>query len=173
MTKRMIKLAAAGLLLSTPAFCLFGIGDIVFDPSTFGQAVELVMQAKQAITLANEAKQNFMQAAHFIAHPDWQRTLGIAEQSLGQYAGSNDSLRYQQIQQQIGHARQLMSELNGQQPTLESAAALSSLQLQTQGMKEKADQLQYALEYRQRFAQYSGNEGAFGCVSCSIGRLPK
>jgi hypothetical protein len=80
---------------------------------------------------------------------------------------------YSRFSSKIGHARQLMSELNGQQPTLESAAALSSLQLETQGMKEKADQLQYTLEYRQRFQQYSGNEGAFGCVSCSMGRLQK
>jgi replication initiation and membrane attachment protein DnaB len=165
--KRKISFILAGsLLLATPAWCLF-------DFDTLAQLITLVEQGAHQIQLANQVKQNITQAAHFIAHPDWQRTLGIAEQSLGKYAGANDSLRYQQIQQQIGHARQLMSELNGQQPTLESAAALSSLQLETQGMKEKADQLQYTLEYRQRFQQYSGNEGAFGCVSCSIGRLQK
>jgi poly-D-alanine transfer protein DltD len=165
--KRKISFILVGsLLLATPAWCLF-------DYETLAQLITLVEQGAHQIQLASQVKQNITQAAHFIAHPDWQRTLGIAEQSLGQYAGASDSLRLQQIQQQIGHARQLMSELNGQQPTLESAAALSSLQLQTQGMKEQADQLQYTLEYRERLQQYSGNQGAFGCVSCSMGRLQK
>lgn len=48
--------AGAFLLLSTPAFALFGFGDIVFDPSVYGQALA---EVKQAIQMVSTAKAQF------------------------------------------------------------------------------------------------------------------
>src|SRR5262245_27688406 len=49
----MIVLPAAALLgmgLTRSAYAIFGLGDIVFDPSVFGQAVEQVVQLEQQYT---------------------------------------------------------------------------------------------------------------------------
>src|SRR5579875_1744479 len=73
--KRNKKLAVvAGLaLFATPAFALFGFGDIVFDPSTFG---EVVADVTQAIQVATNTKQTLStikaNIAHFSLKSMWQ-----------------------------------------------------------------------------------------------------
>src|SRR6266702_4073776 len=48
--------AGAFIFISTPAFALFGLGDVVFDPSVYGQAVA---EVKQAIQMVSTAKAQF------------------------------------------------------------------------------------------------------------------
>jgi hypothetical protein len=52
--KRIISTLALTLVLSTKAFALFGVGDIVFDPTAFGQLLQQYAQEGQQLnTLGN------------------------------------------------------------------------------------------------------------------------
>ncbi len=50
--RRPLSRAAAFLLLATPAFALFGVGDLVFDPSVYAEAIAQVQQAIQMVQTA-------------------------------------------------------------------------------------------------------------------------
>src|SRR5579863_4891485 len=64
---------AALLLTATPGFALFGIGDIVFDPTSYGS---LVSQLTTLQTQYNMLKNNI---THFSAKQQWQTTLHALE----------------------------------------------------------------------------------------------
>ncbi|MCU1223908.1 MAG: hypothetical protein JWQ42_2001 [Edaphobacter sp.] len=71
MTKRKKYLLAGGLVLltATPSFALFGIGDIVFDPTSYAS---LVSQLTTLESQYNMLKNNI---AHFSLKQQWQTTL--------------------------------------------------------------------------------------------------
>ncbi|WP_353071221.1 hypothetical protein [Tunturiibacter gelidiferens] len=64
-------LIAGGLLLATatPSFALFGIGDIVFDPTSYASLVS------QATTALNQFKTIENNVTHFSFKQQWQTTL--------------------------------------------------------------------------------------------------
>jgi hypothetical protein len=64
---------AAVLLTATPSFALFGIGDIVFDPTSYGS---LVSQLTTLQTQYNMLKNNL---THFSLKQQWQTTLHTLE----------------------------------------------------------------------------------------------
>jgi type IV secretion system protein TrbJ len=64
---------AALLLTATPSFALFGIGDIVFDPTSYGS---LVSQLTTLKTQYNMLKNNL---THFSLKQQWQTTLHTLE----------------------------------------------------------------------------------------------
>jgi len=64
---------AALFLAATPAFALFGLGDIVFDPTSYGS---LVSQLTTLETQYNMLKNNI---THFNAKQQWQTTLHTLE----------------------------------------------------------------------------------------------
>ena len=64
---------AALLLTATPSFALFGIGDIVFDPTSYGS---LVSQLTTLQTQYNMLKSNI---THFSIKQQWQTTLHALE----------------------------------------------------------------------------------------------
>ena len=70
-TKRRKWLIAGGLLLltATPSFALFGIGDIVFDPTSYAS---LVSQLTTIESQYNMLKNNI---EHFSLKQQWQTTL--------------------------------------------------------------------------------------------------
>jgi hypothetical protein len=71
MTKRNKYLLTGGLLLvtATPSFALFGIGDVVFDPTSYAS---LVSQLTTLETQYNMLKNNIV---HFSLKQQWQVTL--------------------------------------------------------------------------------------------------
>ena len=66
-------IAAAVLLTATPSFALFGIGDIVFDPTSYAS---LVQQLTTLQMQYNMVKNNI---AHFSLKQQWQTTLHTLE----------------------------------------------------------------------------------------------
>ena len=70
-TKRRKYLLAGGLLLATatPSFALFGIGDIVFDPTSYAS---LISQLTTLESQYNMLKNNI---THFSVKQQWQTTL--------------------------------------------------------------------------------------------------
>jgi hypothetical protein len=64
---------AAVLLTTTPSFALFGIGDIVFDPTSYGS---LVSQLTTLQTQYNMLKNNI---THFSIKQQWRTTLHALE----------------------------------------------------------------------------------------------
>jgi hypothetical protein len=73
MTRRNKYLGIGGLLLltATPSFALFGIGDIVFDPTSYAS---LVSQLTTLETQYNMLKNNI---THFSIKQQWQTTLNV------------------------------------------------------------------------------------------------
>src|ERR1700712_122465 len=71
MNRRKKYLITGGLLLltATPGFALFGIGDIVFDPTSYASLVQ------QATTALNQFRMIENNIAHFSFKQQWQTTL--------------------------------------------------------------------------------------------------
>src|SRR5580700_11543096 len=67
--KWIIATGAAFLLAATPSFALFGIGDIVFDPTSYAS---LVSQLTTIESQYNMLKNNI---EHFSVKQQWQTTL--------------------------------------------------------------------------------------------------
>jgi type IV secretion system protein TrbJ len=83
--------SAALLLAATPGFALFGIGDIVFDPTSYGS---LVSQLTTLQTQYNMLKNNI---THFSVKEQWQTALHTLENvnvanMFGETAGFNVAL---------------------------------------------------------------------------------
>ena len=74
-TKRkwLVGAGAALFLTATPSFALFGIGDIVFDPTSYAS---LVSQATTALNQFNTIKNNVV---HFSVKQQWQAVRNILE----------------------------------------------------------------------------------------------
>ena len=71
LSKRRKYLLAGGLLLATatPSFALFGIGDIVFDPTSYASLVS------QLTTLESQYNMLKNNVTHFSFKQQWQTTL--------------------------------------------------------------------------------------------------
>ncbi len=89
--KWLIGTGAALLLPATPSFALFGLGDIVFDPTSYAS---LVSQLTTLETQYNMLKNNI---THFSWKQQWQTTLTALEHvnvanMFGEIAGINIAL---------------------------------------------------------------------------------
>jgi hypothetical protein len=71
--KWLIGTGAALLLTATPSFALFGIGDIVFDPTSYASLVS------QLTTLESQYNMLKNSLTHFSAKQQWQTTLHALE----------------------------------------------------------------------------------------------
>src|SRR3984957_12523716 len=67
--KWLLGAGVALLLTATPSFALFGIGDIVFDPTSYAQLVS------QLTTLESQYKMLQNNITHFSWKQQWQTTL--------------------------------------------------------------------------------------------------
>src|SRR5580704_6848775 len=89
--KWLIAAGAALLLTATPGFALFGIGDIVFDPTSYAS---LVQQLTTLQMQYNTVKNNL---THFSLKQQWQTALTRLENVnvanlFGETAGINIAL---------------------------------------------------------------------------------
>ena len=78
-------------LATTPSFALFGIGDIVFDPTSYASLVS------QATTALNQFKTIENNIVHFSFKQQWQTTLNQLKTAnvanmFGETAGINIAL---------------------------------------------------------------------------------
>ena len=71
--KWLIGTGAALILTATPSFALFGLGDIVFDPTSYGS---LIQQLTTLQMQYNMVKNNL---THFSFKQQWQTTLYAME----------------------------------------------------------------------------------------------
>ena len=102
--RRKWMVAGAGLFLATatPSFALFGIGDIVFDPTSYAS---LVSQLSQMTTQYNMLKTNLQ---HFSLKSQWQNTL--------------KSMEHVNVANQFGETNGLTAALNTNSPSAASTA---------------------------------------------------
>lgn len=89
--KWLIGTGAALLLTATPSFALFGIGDIVFDPTSYASLVS------QLTTLESQYKMLQNNIVHFSWKQQWQTTLAALKNAnvanmFGETAGINIAL---------------------------------------------------------------------------------
>jgi len=71
--RKWLVVGAAVLLTATPGFALFGLGDIVFDPTSYASLVS------QLTTLETQYKMLKNNIAHFSLKQQWQTTLHTLE----------------------------------------------------------------------------------------------
>ena len=93
LNRRKKYLIAGGLLLetATPGFALFGVGDIVFDPTSYASLVS------QATTALNQFKTIENNVTHFSFKQQWQTTLNALKNAnvanmFGETAGFSIAL---------------------------------------------------------------------------------
>ena len=93
LNRRKKYLIAGGLLLATatPGFALFGVGDIVFDPTSYASLVS------QATTALNQFKTIENNVTHFSFKQQWQTTLNALKNAnvanmFGETAGISIAL---------------------------------------------------------------------------------
>jgi hypothetical protein len=67
--RKWLVVGAAVLLTATPSFALFGMGDIVFDPTSYASLIQ------QATTALNQFKMLQNNITHFSFKQQWQTTL--------------------------------------------------------------------------------------------------
>jgi hypothetical protein len=71
--RKWLVIGAAVLLTATPGFALFGIGDVVFDPTSYASLVS------QLTTLETQYKMLKNNITHFSLKQQWQTTLHTLE----------------------------------------------------------------------------------------------
>ncbi len=93
LTKRKKSLIVVGLVVATatPSFALFGVGDIVFDPTSYASLVS------QATTALNQFKTIQNNVEHFSFKQQWQTTLTMLKNAnvanmFGETAGMSIAL---------------------------------------------------------------------------------
>lgn len=93
---------AAIALTATPAFALFGLGDIVFDPTSYASLVSQLTQLKTQYTML---KNNL---THFSLKTQWQTAL--------------TSMEHVNVRNQFGETNGMTSALNTNSPTAAQTA---------------------------------------------------
>src|ERR1035437_5828174 len=71
--RKWLIVGTALLLTATPGFALFGLGDIVFDPTSYASLVS------QLTTLETQYKMQKSNITHFSFKQQWQTTLHALE----------------------------------------------------------------------------------------------
>ena len=89
--KKYVIAGALVLATATPGFALFGIGDIVFDPTSYASLVS------QLTTLESQYNMLKNNVTHFSFKQQWQTTLNALENAnvanmFGETAGVNIAL---------------------------------------------------------------------------------
>jgi len=140
MTKRSKWVVGAGLLLisATPGFALFGIGDIVFDPTSYAS---LVSQLTTIESQYNMLKSNI---EHFSVKQQWQTALNRLENlnvanMFGESAGLSVSLNSNSPSTSITAWRTATTPVSTNVSTYLQGQPLGSPQMSQLAMVEMSD----------------------------------
>lgn len=141
LTKRrkwLIGAGAAVLLTATPSFALFGIGDIVFDPTSYAS---LVSQLTTLQTQYNMLKNNI---THFSVKQQWQTTLHALENvnvanMFGETAGMSIALNTNSPSASSTAWKAATVTMNGGAPTYLASQSLGSSRTSQLALIETSD----------------------------------
>jgi type IV secretion system protein TrbJ len=136
--KWLIGAGAALLLTATPSFALFGLGDIVFDPTSYGS---LVSQLTTLQTQYNMLKNNI---THFSAKQQWQTTLHALENvnvanMFGETAGMSIALSSNSPSASTTAWKAATVTMNGSVPSYLAGQSLGNARMSQLAMIETAD----------------------------------
>jgi len=141
LTKRrkwLIGVGGAVLLTATPSFALFGIGDIVFDPTSYAS---LVSQLTTLQTQYNMLKNNI---THFSVKQQWQTTLHALENvtvanRFGETAGMSIALNTNSPSASSTAWKAVTVTMNGSAPTYLASQSLGSSRTSQLALIETSD----------------------------------
>ena len=126
------------LLTATPSFALFGIGDIVFDPTSYGS---LVQQLTTLQMQYNTVKNNL---THFSFKQQWQTTLHALENvnvanMFGETAGMSIALNTNSPSASSTAWRAATITINSSVPSYLAGQSLGNARMSQLAMIETAD----------------------------------
>lgn len=136
--KLLIAAGAAFLLTATPGFALFGVGDIVFDPTSYGS---LVSQLTTLQTQYNMLKNNI---THFSFKQQWQTTLHALENvnvanMFGETAGMSIALNTNSPSASSTAWKAATIAMNGSAPTYLAGQSLGGARRSQLALIETSD----------------------------------
>jgi hypothetical protein len=138
-TRRKLIIGGAALLLTaTPSFALFGIGDIVFDPTSYGS---LVSQLTTLQTQYNMLKNNI---THFSVKQQWQTALHAPENvnvanMFGETAGMSIALNTNSPSASSTAWKAATIAMNGSAPTYLATQSLGNARTSQLALIETSD----------------------------------
>lgn len=136
--KWLVGAGAALLLTATPGFALFGIGDVVFDPTSYGS---LVSQLTTLRTQYNMLKNNI---THFSVKQQWQTTLHALENvnvanMFGETTGMSIALNTNSPSASSTAWKAATVTLNGSAPTYLASQSLGGFRTSQLALIETLD----------------------------------
>jgi type IV secretion system protein TrbJ len=136
--KWLIGAGAALLLTATPSFALFGIGDIVFDPTSYAS---LVQQLTTLQMQYNMVKNNI---THFSLKQQWQTTLHALENvnvanMFGETAAMSIALNTNSPSASSTAWKAATITMNGSAPTYLASQSLGSARTSQLALVETSD----------------------------------
>jgi len=138
-TRRKLIIGGGALLLAaTPSFALFGIGDIVFDPTSYGS---LVSQLTTLQTQYNMLKNNI---THFSIKQQWHTTLHALENvnvanMFGETAGMSIALNTNSPSASSTAWKAATIAMNGSAPSYLASQSLGSARRSQLALIETSD----------------------------------
>ena len=140
--KWIVATGAALLLAATPSFALFGIGDIVFDPTSYAS---LVSQLTTLETQYNMLKNNIV---HFSLKQQWQTTLHNLENvnvanMFGETAGMSIALNSNSPTASFTAWKTATVPVNSSATSYLQAQALGSARMSQLAMIETSDSISH------------------------------
>lgn len=141
LTKRgkwLIGAGAAVLLTATPCFALFGVGDIVFDPTSYASLVQQLTTIRMQYTML---KNNI---EHFSLKQQWQTTLHVLENvnvanMFGETAGIKVALNTNNPSASLTGWQTATVPLNSSASTYLASQSLGSSRMSQLAMIETSD----------------------------------
>jgi hypothetical protein len=136
--RKWIIAGAAVLLTATPSFALFGIGDIVFDPTSYGS---LVSQLTTLQTQYNMLRNNL---THFSLKQQWQTTLHALENvnvanMFGETSGMSLALNTNSPSASSTAWKAATITMNGSAPSYLATQSLGSARMSQLALIETSD----------------------------------
>jgi hypothetical protein len=136
--KWLIWTGAALILTATPSFALFGLGDIVFDPTSYGS---LIQQLTTLQMQYNMVKNNL---THFSFKQQWQTTLYAMENVnvadlFGETAGMSTALNNNSPSASSTAWKAATITMNGNAPSYLASQSLGSARTSQLALIETSD----------------------------------
>lgn len=136
--KWLLGAGAALLLMATPSFALFGVEDIVFDPTSYAS---LVSQLTTLQTQYNMLKNNI---THFALKQQWQTTLHALENvnvanMFGETAGMRIALNSNSPSASSTAWKSATITMNGSAPSYLASQSLGNARMSQLALIETSD----------------------------------
>ena len=163
--KWLIGTGAALILTATPSFALFGLGDIVFDPTSYGS---LIQQLTTLQMQYNMVKNNL---THFSFKQQWQTTLYAMENVhvadlFGETAGMSTALNTNSPSASSTAWKAATITMNGGAPSYLASQSLGSARTSQLALIETSDAV--SPDCLTAVGQYRGDRAANATANSSL-----